>query len=210
MALTGALLLHALVLLLPLTRPALPPPDGGETIEVELVAFLSDPPPVADQVTEPVQKPQPIPESESLAQSSNELTPPQPTPVPDEVVQDPVPALVQRETGNQKDIILSRQFITEEPVIDKLFGKPVVEQAPPRKGFHLPARPNMLAMLDRPMQDLPFEYTPGLVHFAYAPGVKGDLQRFWDIITPEFGWRTDNGTEFRCVWLLVIAGCGWK
>jgi hypothetical protein len=68
----------------------------------------------------------------------------------------------------------------------------------------------MIAMLDQPMQKVPFAYTPGLVKFAYAPGVKGDLQRFWDVITPEFGWRTKNGTEFRCVWVLIIGGCGWK
>ena len=68
----------------------------------------------------------------------------------------------------------------------------------------------MLTMLNRPMQDLPFEYTPGLVHFAYVPGVRGDLQRFWDVITPEFGWRTNNGTEVRCKLLLVVIGCGWK
>ena len=65
-------------------------------------------------------------------------------------------------------------------------------------------------MLDQPMPDLPFAYTRGLVKFAYDPGLKGDLQRFWDVITPEFGWRTKNGTEFRCIWVLIIGGCGWK
>jgi len=65
-------------------------------------------------------------------------------------------------------------------------------------------------MLEQPLPDMPFAYTPGLVNFDYDPGVKGDLQRFWDVITPEFGWRTNNGTEFKCVWVLVIAACGWK
>jgi hypothetical protein len=65
-------------------------------------------------------------------------------------------------------------------------------------------------MLDQPLPDVPFAYTPDLVYFAYEPGVKGDLQRFWDIITPEFGWRTKYGTEVKCGLLLVIIACGWK
>ena len=65
-------------------------------------------------------------------------------------------------------------------------------------------------MLDQPLPDLPFAYTHGLVNFAYEPGVKGDLQRFWDVITPEFGWRTKYGTEVKCILILVVAGCAWK
>jgi len=107
--------------------------------------------------------------------------------------------------------ILARQFITEESVTDQIFGKQSQQKHTELiKEFHYPVRPDMLVMLKRPMQELPFAYTPGLINFAYEPGVKGDLQRFWDVITPEFGWITDNGTEFKCKWLLVIAGCGWK
>jgi hypothetical protein len=79
-----------------------------------------------------------------------------------------------------------------------------------KKEFHYPVRQNMMTMLDQPVPDLPFAYTPDLIYFAYDPGVKGDLQRMWDAITPEFGWRTDNGTEFKCKWILIIAACGWK
>jgi len=68
----------------------------------------------------------------------------------------------------------------------------------------------MIDMLDQPMPDVPFAYTPGLIYFAYDPGLKGDIQRFWDVITPEFGWRTKYGTEVRCKLILVIVGCGWK
>ena len=36
-----------------------------------------------------------------------------------------------------------------------------------------------------------------------------DLQRFWDKLTPEFGWRTKNRTKVQCRWVLVIVACGW-
>ena len=107
--------------------------------------------------------------------------------------------------------ILSSQFITDESASDQLFGPASARYSiQPRTDFHYPEKANLVAMLDQPMQNLPFEYRPGLIHFAYAPGVKGDLQRFWDVITPEFGMITDHGTEIRCVWVLVIAACGWK
>ena len=116
--------------------------------------------------------------------------------------------LERRELTNS---ILTRQFITEESVTDKLFGKQVLQQPSEfQKEFHYPVRRSMITMLDQPMQELPFAFTPGLIHFAYDPGVKGDLQRFWNVITPEFGWRTKYGTEVRCTWMLVIVGCGWK
>ena len=107
--------------------------------------------------------------------------------------------------------ILSSQFITDEPAADQLFGPVIARYSiETQKEFHYPDKASLVSMLDQPMQELPFAYTPGLIQFAYAPGVKGDLQRFWDVITPEFGWITDHGTEVRCIWVLVIARCGWK
>lgn len=107
--------------------------------------------------------------------------------------------------------LLSRQFIKEELVTEQLFGKVL---ATPESGivadFRVPIRPSMVTMLDKPMPDLPFAYQEGLIHFAYAPGVKGDLQRFWDVITPEIAFRTKYGTEVRCIWVLIIGGCAWK
>lgn len=107
--------------------------------------------------------------------------------------------------------ILTRQYRTEESAADRLFGKPLVlDSSDFQKEFHYPPRPNLLEMLDQPLPDVPFAYTPDLVYFAYEPGIKGDLQRFWDAITPEFGWRTSYGTEVKCALILVIVGCAWK
>lgn len=194
--------LHALLLMLPVHRPA--PPGELSPIELELTTLLPEPatkpePPAAPA---PPIAPPPVP-AESLAT----VTPPEPLPTPAEPEPRQPPA---RQPSANTDVILSRQYISEEPVIDRLFGRPPEAPAAPQVDFRIPQRTDMLTMLNRPMQDLPFEYTPGLVHFAYAPGVRGDLQRFWDVITPEFGWRTNNGTEVRCKLLLVVIGCGWK
>lgn len=210
-ALLAALLLHALVLSLPLTRTAPPASEIGEHIELELVAFLPNPPAPVEQSPEPAPLPEPEavqapPPTETIAQVE-----PERSPAPIEVKQDQAVTLMRRDPVDNTAVILSRQFITEESAAERIFGRPLLlESNVTDNEFHFPDRPDMLAMLYTPMPELPFEYTPGLVHFAYDPGVRGDLQRFWDVITPEFGWRTNNGTEFRCVWVLVIAACGWK
>ena len=120
-------------------------------------------------------------------------------------------SMSEKEKSVLTSTILARQYISEESVVDQLFGKPLEQHSGEfQKEFHYPVRPDMLSMLDSPLPDVPFDYTPGLIYFAYEPGVKGDLQRFWDVITPEFGWRTKYGTEVRCVLVLVLIGCGWK
>jgi hypothetical protein len=107
--------------------------------------------------------------------------------------------------------LLTRQFINDESVTEQLFGKSsALATTDHAAEFHYPARGNMITMLDQPMPNLPFAYQENLIYFAYDPGVKGDMQRFWDVITPEFGWRTKYGTEVKCIWVLVIAACGWK
>lgn len=209
-ALAAALLLHALVLLLPLTSPAPTVNDDADAIELELVAYLPAPT-VAEAIPEPLEIPEttsaPVPDvddSDVQPLAEPQLNEPEPAPV---IVQQVEPEPV---TADPAAVILSRQFITESSEADRLFGKPLVIGDPAtQQAFHFPVRQDLLGMLDKPMQDLPFAYTPGLVHFAYDPGVRGDLQRFWDVITPDFGWRTNNGTEVRCIFVLVIMACGW-
>ncbi len=107
--------------------------------------------------------------------------------------------------------LLTRQFIKEESMTEQLFGRPLVtNEADPVANFQVPVRTSMITLLDKPMPDLPFAYQEGLVHFAYDPGVRGDLQRFWDVITPEIAFRTRYGTEVRCIWILILGGCAWK
>jgi len=219
LALLIALGLHGLILLLPLSGQKPDTTPVSAQIELRLTKF--EPPPVAEEIflVEPESPPPPAPLPTPIVQDK-------PVPLvktPSQVVEATPPATtlapIERDLEQMTPVektqltytILSSQFITDESVADQLFG-PVVARysTETRTEFHYPEKANLVAMLDQPMQDLPFEYTPGLIHFAYAPGVKGDLQRFWDVITPEFGMITDHGTEIRCVWVLVIAACGWK
>lgn len=209
LALAVALGLHAIFLFLPINRQV---SDSGKTyshIELQLKAPPSQepaPPPEEESETIPP-PPEPVTESiESIAVKPDKIAPAEPTVSP--LVQEMEPVL---ERVPLTSTILATQFITEESAVDRIFGRSLDKQdSKIKKEFHYPIRQNMLSMLDQPMPELPFAYTPGLVRFSYDPGIKGDLQRFWDVITPEFGWRTKNGTEFKCIWILVIGGCGWK
>jgi len=216
LALLIALGLHGLILLLPLSGQKPGTPQISAQIELRLTKYES--PPVAEEIfliepESPAPLPTPVAQDKpvSLEKTPSQVvasTPPAITLAP---IERDLEQMTPVEKTQLTDTILSSQFITDESAADQLFG-PVVARysTETRTEFHYPEKANLVAMLEQPMQNLPFEYTPGLIHFAYAPGVKGDLQRFWDVITPEFGMITDHGTEIRCIWVLVIAACGWK
>ena len=223
LSLACALGLHGIVLFIPMTMQAPDKERVPAQIELQLTTIYKAP-----DLQEPEQQPEkplieteppPIRSPEPATVIPQELAKAPPTPEPPRLL--PAPRLRELDhdfdkmTPVQKtrltNAILSRPFITEESEADRIFGQQfTLRTTEPQKEFHYPARQNMVTMLDQPMPDLPFAYTPDLIYFAYDPGVKGDLQRFWDVITPEFGWRTNNGTEFKCRWILVIAACGWK
>ena len=214
LALAIALGLHAIILLLPITRQIPPEENGRAHIELQLITFR--PPAPAPQV--PDQPPETIPPvsahkpSKVVVESQTEIKPPILAESPQardlEYATDQISEQAKRRLTNT---ILSRQFISEESEADKLFGRTLERySSEPQRQFHYPDQQDMISMLNQPMPEVPFAYTAGLINFAYDPGVRGDLQRFWDVITPEFGWRTKNGTEFKCIWVLIIGGCGWK
>jgi hypothetical protein len=219
--------LHAVVLFLPVIGEttllqAPRPPLVIELITVRVQAPLTTtsaaevatarPQPVLEPVHEPLPEP-----PENLLERPAEAAPA--SPMPELPVAELTARDLQRDLNNMSELeksvltstILARQYITEESAADRLFGKPLVQDSSDfQKEFHYPLRPDLLEMLDQPLPDMPFAYTPGLIYFAYEPGIKGDLQRFWDVITPEFGWRTRYGTEVKCALILVIVGCAWK
>jgi len=224
LALCFALGLHAIFLLLPLSDQIEPKEDLSAYIELQLTTFKAqapvlpipepDPdPPLPESVPEPMAEHLPEPE-QNPAERRAQATPLENRPTTSLAARQLRPDLDKMSQSEKRSLtstILARQFITEESESDRLFGRAVVQDSSKlQKDFHYPLRPDLLEMLDQPLPDLPFAYTPDLVYFAYEPGVKGDLQRFWDVITPEFGWRTRYGTEFKCVLVLVIVGCGWK
>jgi len=222
LALAVALGMHAIFLSLPISRQIPINKTDRALIELQLTTVDRHAPDVETRMQKPQTPPEP--EAEIAAEPSKRPV----EPLAEVATVEPAPAMLipipqaadlknvledayepdERQLTNS---ILVRQFITEISVTDRLFPD-ILSQ--PNSGFqaeyHYPVRQSMIAMLDQPMQDLPFAYEPGLVHFAYDPGVKGDLQRFWDVITPEFGWRTKYGTEVKCIWILVIGACAWK
>lgn len=214
LALAVALGLHSLFLLLPLGRNIPVTQNVPAQLEVQLSILKAPAPaPKVPDLQPEIQPPVAMAEAETeMAIIIPETAPVQRPPKPATPVQIIEPETTgEAEKSELASVILSRQYITEQSVTDRIFGKsPVTQSSSIRKDFHFPDRQNLLTMLYQPLPELPFAYTPELVHFAYDPGIKGDLQRFWDVITPEFGWRTNNGTEFKCVWVLVIAACGWK
>jgi len=211
--------LHLTILFLPAKKSLRVSEKLQTLVELRLVKF-TPPSPAAPEPTEAIHPPELFPQlPEPVQEPAESLVETKPEPVTADSL--PAPLLFelnenlqhfsQSEIDSLTDSILARQFITEESVTERIFGRQAVMQiTDPQKEFHIPERQDLISMLDQPMPTLPFEYTHGLIQFAYDPGVKGDLQRFWDVITPEFGWRTNNGTEFKCVWVLVIAACGWK
>jgi len=224
LALCFALGLHAIFLLLPLGGQNEPKENLQSRIELQLTTFVAQAPVLPEPAPEhalPLQEPVPEPATERPPEATENPVEGQAVAVPgeDRPITNPVARQLQPDLDKMSEpekrtltsTILARQFITEESVSDRLFGRTLAQDSGElQKDFHYPLRPDLLEMLDQPVPDLPFAYTPDLVYFAYDPGVKGDLQRFWDVITPEFGWRTRYGTEFKCVLVLVIVGCGWK
>jgi len=218
-----ALGLHSIILLLPVAKQASMKEDLRAPIELQLTTFSQQTPILLPPETEPdFQAPEPEP---GLTDKATEFLPDRQAMVQLEIDEPPtlntnlirrpeqrdLEKLSEPEREQLTNTVLSRQFFTEESAVDQLFGKPLPQHNTElRKEFHYPLRQDMFDLLDQPMPEAPFAYTPGLVYFAYDPGLKGEIQRFWDVITPEFGWRTKYGTEVRCIWALVIVGCGWK
>lgn len=230
LALFAALCFHVSIIFLPVEKAMKVDAPTDAHIELELTVFSETPEPEEAEaeteaeadppeiVAESVQPPETGPQSPKrvveqlpaplpVEPSTPEVASATPAQEPDQSLE----AMSAQEKSRLTNAILIRQYISEESVAEQIFGRPAVRQnSRTQEGFHYPVRQSMITMLDQPMPDLPFAYTPDLVHFAYDPGVKGDLQRFWDVITPEWGFRTKYGTEVRCIWILVFAGCAWK
>jgi hypothetical protein len=219
LAFAVAIGIHTIILLLPLAKQPTVLKETKNRVEVQLVSTIPQATPVQEVIPTPplpepiTEIPEPRVEQQTVAEAVKtqaQVPVTKPAPVLPGKTSD-VAELNDTERSRLAHTILARQFVTEEPVIDQIFGKPVVQDNDGlQMEYHPPVRQSLISMLDNPMPELPFAYQEGLVHFAYDPGVKGDLQRFWDVITPEFGWRTDNGTEVRCILILIIAGCAWK
>jgi hypothetical protein len=67
---------------------------------------------------------------------------------------------------------------------------------------------DVLLALQNRLPELPFGAS-GLDVAFYSSGFRGDLERFGDAITQEFGFKTRYGTKVQCVMMVVLLVCGW-
>ena len=204
------LVLHALLLLLPLSRQLPPDADGSNIIEVQLISAAAipvsqEPVPGASLAEESMEAKHEPPQIKALMPSDPSTA--SLTAIRQESDRTPDQMSVEEKNRLTHRILVS-PYITEESVTEQLFGQPPGQDIPV-PDFHFPGKEDMITMLNSPMPDLPFDYTQGLIKFSYEPGVIGDVQRFFDVITPEFGWTTRYGTKVKCTWVLLIAACGW-
>ena len=170
LAFAVALGLHLLILLAPISRHG--PPADNEPALLELQLTKLTPAPPAIEIPQEMTLPDMIPEPvEAVVKSVTE--PPlaqEKTPVQPELTS--IEPILDQKKRRLSRTILSARLLPEESEADKIFG---VQMAPPEQPnyakFNRPIGQNMISMLDQPMQELPFAYTPGLVHFSYDPGV---------------------------------------
>jgi len=186
--LAGVVLLHTLLLFVQFTTA----PQKVETLE---------PPSPASAIPE-------VALAESVSQTAPAVVaePPDPDPVQPtsqvpatEIVKD-IPALRTR--------ILASPYLEEEPLAANLFSIRT-ESNGTESVFHFRDRPTLDYVLNLSPEQLPFANGPRFEVASYTPGVVGDVQRFFDIVTLEKEWVTKNGTRVKCGWVLIFAGCGW-
>ncbi len=210
-----AVLVHITVLWW-LGKLPLPAPVRSSALEVQLLSPRPAAPPEPQNPVAPPAQPLPAPVLETTpemppATKAEAVTPPLPSPRP---VQQPpetepsstVPTSVPAPSQPGAEELLSR--ISRY----RLDGQSQLEAAPaaplPTPVLGLANQTNMLTSLARPLPELPFE--PGEMGLNFYPaGIRGDIARGFDKITPEFGFVTSFGLEIKCKYVLVIVSCGW-
>ncbi len=192
----AALLVHLLLawwlMQLPVPRPEF------RSIPVTLVPDIA----VEDApvIPKPAPTPRPV-EAEPQPPAAPDASPSKPAP--------PVPDVRERPMelpGPSATDLLSRMSRY------RLDGESQLVLPPPQPRIRLLGEPppgDLLAELAPQLPELPFADTEMDVEF-YPMGVRGDVHRMVDAVTPEFGFKTKSGIEVRCRFLLVMLSCGWR
>lgn len=160
--------------------------SGSEPLKIRLLPN----PAVETPVVIPAQKP-PIPEFEQAQQPEPAQTKLESTPEPE-----PLPSAADLMSSLRKFRLSDdRLYLAGPPPPQiRLLGEP-------------PPGDVMLALQHR-LPQLPFGST-GLDLAFYSNGTRGDLERFGDAITQEFGFQTRFGTRVKCVVMVVLLVCSW-
>jgi hypothetical protein len=191
----AALAVHTLFVLVPLAEKKKPANAEQMTVQVR----LSSPQPPIEQ------SPETAPFLEALRQPGNPILEELPA-APQAVQRQPVIEVVQPATDSTRRV-LSSQFDYENSVYEPLFGvNSPIEEKP---DFYVRQRSSLETVLNQPSLQLPFEDTRIYLVDSYDNGFMGGMEKFWDSVSVPFGFTTKNNTRVQCVWVLVIAGCGW-
>jgi len=190
-----AIVVHVVFILVPLTQKMIVTVHERSGVQVRLISpprFLEQP-----AVAEPLLEWR-EPETSAL-----EELPPAPVIAP----QPQVPDVVRQTPSENRTRVLSSQFDFENRVDEPLFGS--VKQQEDGPDYHVRQRTSLEMVLNQPSLQLPFEDTRTYLVDSYDDGIMGGIDRFWDTVAVPFGFTTKNNTRVQCVWVLVIAGCGW-
>lgn len=69
-------------------------------------------------------------------------------------------------------------------------------------------RQDLLAMLDKPLPNLPFA-DPDTPFVFYSTGFQGEVEKFFDKITKRTSHTTKWGTKIECAYTLIFVVCGY-
>ncbi len=203
LALSAALAVHAMLLLIPLVRQTPVAPAEPKSVKVSLTSAVAQPavhdppPPQVDATLEP--ETQAPPEKPQLAV---------PQPIESLAEERPASDASLAETMDKKKGSQTR-IIGYSSLLAKLNSMEDIESKKVTTGFQYPVRQNMDTMLNPAPTKFPFA-APQLVIASYDSGVLGGMQRMRDAVIFKAGWTTKNGARMECATLLIIPiGCGW-
>lgn len=189
-----AIAVHVALIMVPLTKKVTTGIQELRGLKVRLVTSAK-----------PMQEIPPTKQAPDWRQSDVpvlEELPPMPEKVPPRVSE-----TVQQAPSPNSKRVLSSQFDYERSIRQPLFG--TAERKADAPDFHFPQRASLETVLNRPSLQLPFEDTRTYLIDHYEDGLMGGIDKFWDRVSVPFGFTTKNNTRVQCVWVLVIAGCGW-
>ncbi|MEJ2383526.1 MAG: hypothetical protein P8Y54_03925 [Xanthomonadales bacterium] len=197
--LLAAGLLHGALLLIPAVRQSVMQAVPAPVVAIRLQKQAPKPP-----VAEPVSAVEPPPDAAPEP-------PPPPRPEPVRAVRQPEPPPVSEAEAEPEPPVITAHRILSDLAEARRRDPLAAPETPtePRALFQAPLGPGLDDVLNEPSLQLPFRDRRIYLVDAYAPGIGGSVDRFFDRVTVPFGFQTKNNTRIQCAWVLIVAGCAW-
>ena len=192
-----AIIVHVVFILVPVTKRMFATVSEQQSVQVQLIS--------PTRIVEAEHLPEPglpVEWRESISPALEEL-PPVPVTEPPAAVR----VIAAQPSIPNRARVLSSQFDYEKFGQKALFGS--VKQTEDSPDFYVRQRTSLEMALNQPSLQLPFEDARIYLVDSYDAGFMGGMDKFWDTVSVPFGFTTKNNTRVQCVWVLVIAGCGW-